>query len=69
MKVYEMTNLFIGYNEEEDFKILICALDSLEAYELAREYGCDAHLDGEWDISEFDEDSKNTRFDCDYVIA
>ena len=66
MKVHEMTNLFVGYNEEEDFRILICAFDSTEAHELAREYGFDSKLKGNWDIQDLD---KDTQFDCDYVIA
>lgn len=32
------TNLFIGYNEEEDFRVLICALDIEEANEIARQF-------------------------------
>ena len=66
MKIYEMTNLFVGYNEEEDFRILICAMDSTEAHELARQYGFDSNLKGNWDIQDID---GNENFDCDYVIA
>ena len=69
MKWNEMQNLFIGYNENEDFRILICALDEIEAIELAREYGLEAHLKGEWKITETDPNIDNTHFDCDYVIA
>ena len=66
MKICEMTNLFVGYNEEEDFKILICAMDSTEAHELARQYGFDSNLKGSWKILDLD---VGDRFDCDYVIA
>ena len=66
MKAHEMTNLYAGYNEQEDFRILICALDVHEAYELAREYGLDSHIEGDWDIEDFDQ---NTHFDCDYIIS
>ena len=66
MKIHEMTNLFVGYNETEDFKILICAFDVIEAQELAREYGHEANLKGSWKILEPD---VGDRFDCDYVIA
>lgn len=69
MKWYEMQNLFIGYNEDEDFRILICALDEIDAHELAREYGLEAHIEGEWKITETDSNANNTRFDCDYIIA
>ena len=66
MKIHEMTNLYAGYNEEEDFRILICALDEHEAHQLAREYGFESNLKGSWDIQDLDTD---THFDCDYVIA
>lgn len=69
MKWNEMQNLFIGYNADEDFRILICALDKQEAHELAREYGLDAGLEGDWKITETDPDIDNTHFDCDYVIT
>ena len=69
MKWNEMQNLFIGYNEEEDFRILICAFDGIEAAELAREYGFEAHIEGKWKITETDPNIDNTHFDCDYVIA
>ena len=65
MKAHEMTNLYVGYNEEEDFRILICALDANEAHELARQYGLDSKLKGTWVIQDLD---ANTQFDCDYVI-
>ena len=66
MKIHEMTNLFVAHNEEEDFTILVCAFDSTEAHELAREYGFDSNLKGGWDIQDVD---GNENFDCDYVIA
>lgn len=69
MKWHEMQNIFVGYNEEEDFRILICAFDKQEAYEIVREYAFDANLEGEWEISETTADSNNTHFDCDYIIT
>lgn len=63
------TNLFIGYNEEEDFRILICAFDKEEAYELAKEYRLDSNLDGEFEIEEVENGIDNIHFDCDYIIA
>ncbi len=65
----KFTNLFIGYNEEEDFRILICAFDKEEAYELANEYRFDSKLDGEFEIKEIEGGIDNIHFDCDYVIA
>lgn len=69
MKWNEMQNLFIGYNGEEDFRILICAFEKHEAYTLAIEYGLDAHLEGDWEITETNPNMDNIHFDCDYVIA
>ena len=40
------TNLFIGYNRKEDFRILICSFDEEKAAELANEYRLDAGLEG-----------------------
>lgn len=66
MKVNEMTNLFVGYNETEDFKILICASDEIEAQEIADSYKDDTNMEGKFEIKEF----LNTeeKFDCDYVV-
>lgn len=69
MRIYEMQNLFIAYNKDEDFRILICALDKYEADELARGYALDAHLEGKWEISEPNDNINNIHFDCDYVIS
>lgn len=63
------TNLFIGYNREENFRILICAFDEEEAAELANEYRFDAGLEGYFEIEEIEDEINNIRFDCDYVIA
>lgn len=61
-------NLFEGYNEEEDFRILICAFDRKEAQELANEYCLDSHLEGRFEIIDVDS-VDNTHYDCDYVIT
>lgn len=63
------TNLFIGYNRDEDFRILICAFDKEEAQELANEYKFDSNLDGRFEIQEIESGIDNIHFDCDYVIA
>lgn len=63
------TNLFIGYNREEDFRILICAFDKEEALELANEYRFDAGLEGYFEIEEIESEITNIHFDCDYIIA
>lgn len=63
------TNLFIGYNKEEDFRILICAWGEEEAQQLANEYCAEAKLNGRFDIFEIEEKLDEIHFDCDYVIA
>ena len=67
MKVNELTNLYVGYNETEDFRVLICALDTEEAQEIVNEYRLDAHLEGTFVITEFD--NAEIHFDCDYVLT
>lgn len=62
------SNLFVGYNRKEDFRILICAFDESEAKELSNEYKCDARLKGDFEITEA-EKIDDIHFDCDYVIA
>ncbi len=67
MCITDMTNLFVGYNETEDFRILICALDAQEAYEIANEYRFDTNMNGQFEITELTD--INTKFDCDYVVT
>lgn len=67
--MYRFTNIFIGYNATEDFRILICAFDREEAQELADAYRFDAGLEGKFEITEPAENTTLMHFDCDYVIA
>lgn len=67
MKINELNNLWIGLNEEENFKVLICALDAEEAQEIAENYRLDSHMEGNFAITEFSD--VNTVFDCDYVLT
>lgn len=62
-------NLFVGYNKEENFRILICAFDREEAQELADEYRFDANLEGKFEIEEIEDGIDNIHFDCDYIIS
>ena len=62
------TNLFIGYNSQEKYRILICADNEDDAKELAEEYRKDASLDGNFEISEICNNIDTIHFDCDYVI-
>ena len=66
MKINEMTNLYVGYNESEDFSILICAFDKEEAHEIANVYRVESHMRGEFEITKFKDIT--THFDCDYVL-
>ena len=67
MKVTDMTNLYVGHNEEEDFKILICSCEGIHGAErLAEGYRLDSGMYGKFEIEEFND--VNESFDCDYVI-
>ena len=67
MKINEMTNLWVGYNEDENFTVLICSLDREEAYEIVNNYCLDSRMQGKFEITEFKE--INTHFDCDYILT
>lgn len=67
MKVTDMTNLWVGYNEEEDFRVLICAQDKQEARQIANGYRVDTLMEGTFEITEFTD--VNVRIDCDYVLT
>lgn len=66
MKINDMTNLFVGHNDKEDFTVLICALDTIEAKEIANTYAFDTNLKGEFVVSEY---KGNEEFDCDYILS
>lgn len=67
MKINDLTNLWVGYNKTEDFRVLICALDIEEAQEIANGYLLDTNMKGTFEITEFD--NLETHFDCDYVLT
>lgn len=67
MKITDLNHLWVGYNEKEDFRVLICALDEQDAQEIANDYCLDSHMNGKFEISEFSD--TNTNFDCDYVLT
>lgn len=70
MKITELTNLFIGHMEDEDFTVLICALDEQEAMDIAREYANDSGFNSDPDnITIEDFADTKTHFDCDYVLT
>lgn len=66
MKVNELTNLWVGYNKTEDFRVLIRATDTEEAQKIADDYCNDSHMGGIFEIAKFD--NINIRLDCDYVL-
>lgn len=63
------TNLWVGYNAKEDFRILIVAWDEKIADMMAAEYRRDAGLEGCFEVEPFDYSKAYSRFDCDYIIA
>lgn len=63
------TNLFVGYNETEDFRILICAFDQEEAQELADGYRFDSNMSGHFKVKKAEGGIDDIHFDCDYVIS
>lgn len=67
MKIKEMTNLWVGLNEVENFKVLIVALDKEEAQEIANRYCLDSQMSGSFVIEELSDMSED--FDCDYVLT
>ena len=67
MKANEMQNLWVGHNRTENFKVLICAFDEIEAYEVSESYRRDSHMEDHFEITEFT--NMEERFDCDYVIT
>lgn len=63
------TNLYVGYNEAEDFRILIVAYDEDEALATAEHYGRDSQFAAnKWAVEEA-EHIDCLRFDCDTVIT
>ena len=66
MKVNDTTNLYVGYNNVEDFRILICATDNEKANLIAEEYLKDSGMEGSFFIDS--SYNKNLRFDCDYIL-
>ena len=67
MKVNELTNLWVGYNKVENFRVLICALDIYEASEIADNYRIDSCMRGNFEIRVFVD--VDTEFDCDYILT
>lgn len=69
MMVRDMVNLYVGYNKQEDFHILICTWDDESgALVLAKEYGAEAGLEGEWEIISDPAAIDSVKLDCSYVI-
>lgn len=66
MVITDLTNLWVGYNRTENFRILICASSEEEAQEVADSYLTDSSMSGSFEISEYT--NTETHFDCDYVL-
>lgn len=66
MRINDMTNLYIGCNEDEHFYVLICALDINEAIRIAEKYRLDSNMLGAFEVQEYVGICND--FDCDYVL-
>ena len=66
MKITEFNGFWVGYNEVEDFRILISAFTKDDAFEIGEEYRVDSKMQGKFEISEFTD--VNMDFDCDYIV-
>ena len=55
MKISDMRNLFVAINKKENFNILICVTDQIQASALALEYCREAGLDGCGEVKRFDD--------------
>lgn len=67
MKITEMANLYVGYNEKENIKVLICAINKEEAEYVAEDYKFRNDIEGNFVISTYD--NVETEFDYDYVLT
>lgn len=67
MKVNDLNNLWVGYNETENFRVLVCAADIEEAQKLADEYCLNSHKENGFEITAFSR--TDMQFDCDYVLT
>ncbi len=67
MKITELNNFYVGYNGKENFRILICASEIEDAKKIAKSYGKDAGIAGDWEVTEGLDSDMN--FDCDYVVS
>lgn len=64
--IENMTNLWTGCNDTENFTVFIVALDEQEALEIAREYGNDIGMIDDWKIFTF---GLSDISDCDYILT
>ena len=73
MKIFDLVNLYIGYNELEDFTVLIKAEDKYEAKKCIVNYALDSGFDFEnilyWEVRPFLAKDVDTQFDCDRIIS
>ena len=67
MTIKDMTNLYVAYNETEDFTIFVIACDQREAEAKANDYGNDAGLDGEFEVLDANIEP-DMKVDADYII-
>lgn len=67
MNIKDINGLYVGYSENDNFRVLIIAESKEEATKIADEYVFDANLEGPMVISDYVD--TDCRFDCDYALT
>lgn len=69
MRIQDIDGLYVGYNETEDFRVLIYADSLFFAERIADKYRIDSGLEGSFKVSELDDKGINDCFDCDHILT
>jgi hypothetical protein len=73
MQIFDLINLYVGYNELEDFTVLIKAEDAQEAQRCIVNYALDSGFDFDnilyWHVRPVTAKDVDTQFDCDRIIS
>lgn len=65
--ITDMTNLWVGSYDDDNFKVLICAPNEQEAKRAAMQFGKKSGMEDTPQITQFD--NIGTPFNCDYVVT
>ena len=66
MNINDIGHLYVGFNVDEDFRVLIRASDINTAYNIAEEYRIDSNMQGFFQLKSYQ--NEKIRFDCDYIL-